>query len=212
MRVLHRVCDTVLSALYPSRCGLCERIGVAGICSDCVSLFEVPPNRERIVAKPPLDWYAASFLFSSMVHPIHMLKYHRDTSISRALSELLWQHALTLSIPPEMRFVPIPIHWRRHAWRGYNQADNLVSAFPRDRIEFDWIDRIRHTTPQAGQTLEFRENNLKGAFRADPNRVSGQRILLIDDVFTSGTTGMECARALKLAGAREVALLCLTCA
>ena len=99
--------------------------------------------------------------------------------------------------------VPVPIHWSRKCTRGFNQAELLcqrLSASPHALV------RHRRTRPQVGLTEEERLRNLKDAFQASPI-VYGKRILLVDDVLTSGQTARECARALRTAGAREVGFL-----
>jgi ComF family protein len=100
-------------------------------------------------------------------------------------------------------FIPVPIHPSRRRFRGFNQSELLSERLPAERLRPDLLRRVRATLPQASLSPEQRRTNLKGAFSATAE-VLGAHIVLIDDVLTSGTTALECAKALKEAGAREV--------
>ena len=107
--------------------------------------------------------------------------------------------------------MPVPLHPRRLRTRGYNQAA-LLSKFLGSRagipVAYELLTRARETRPQTRLSREQRLANVRGAFLvADAEAVSGRRILLVDDVFTTGTTLDECALALKRAGAARIAAL-----
>lgn len=105
----------------------------------------------------------------------------------------------------------VPMHPWRQAWRGYNQAALLAERMARHlRLPFRGrlLRRTRWTRSQTRLTASQRAANVSGAFRASrPREANGKRILLIDDVMTTGATVNECARVLKKAGARHVAVL-----
>ncbi|MDG4475500.1 ComF family protein [Thiovibrio frasassiensis] len=108
--------------------------------------------------------------------------------------------------------VPVPLHPKRLRERGFNQALLLARAFfPKDRrITHDLLVRTRVTEPQTRFNGKARRTNLKNAFGVvKPQHIPGKKILLIDDVFTTGTTVNECARVLKKAGAADVMVLTL---
>jgi ComF family protein len=109
--------------------------------------------------------------------------------------------------------VPVPLHWTRLLARRYNQAAVLAHAIHAANgppVGADWLVRRRRTPSQGKRGAQARERNVKGAFAVKPGRaVEGRRILLIDDVFTTGATVGECARVLRRAGARHVDVLTL---
>ena len=109
--------------------------------------------------------------------------------------------------------VPVPLSLLRLRERGFNQALCLAKAcFPqwRERIDPDLLQRSRHTPPQSRLSGKERRANLKHAFRlVAPDQVAGLNILLVDDVFTSGSTVHECSLALRSAGAKHIEVFTL---
>ena len=139
---------------------------------------------------------------------IHLFKYAKVQSLARPLTDLL-----AAALPLDERFdaiAPTPLHWRRRWRRGFNQADLLArnlarrTALPVLRA----LRRVRSTATQAGLSNSARRRNVDKAFQVRPGApIEGKRILLIDDVMTTGSTASACALALKRAGAARVALL-----
>jgi ComF family protein len=117
---------------------------------------------------------------------------------------------LAQALPRDEAFdaaVPVPLYWRRRLQRGFNQAELLARGLSR-RTGIPVVralSRLRPTPAQAGLSNSARRQNVSQAFRA--RGVQGKRILLIDDVMTTGATAASCAAALKQAGARRVSLL-----
>ncbi len=109
--------------------------------------------------------------------------------------------------------VPVPLHVHKLRQRGFNQALVLARAlFPghRQRIAPSLLARTRQTISQTGLSGHERRRNLKNAFRVVfPAQVEGKRLLLVDDIFTTGSTANECASTLRRAGAQEVRVLTL---
>lgn len=107
--------------------------------------------------------------------------------------------------------LPVPLHKKRLGQRGFNQALLLGEIFARRwsaPLQRNNLQRIRWTEPQVNLKAEERHANVKGAFAlAAPERLSGRRVLLVDDVYTTGSTVKECARVLIDAGAAEVAVV-----
>jgi ComF family protein len=153
---------------------------------------------------------------------VHLYKYEKIHTLAKPLGELLAR-----TLPREERFdavVPMPLHWRRRWERGFNQSELLAKEIARrwNAPVLKAVRRVKATASQAGLTNAKRRANMSGAFA--PSRslfgkslgarfgftksvsLKGARLLLIDDVLTTGATAAACARALKRAGARHVTL------
>jgi ComF family protein len=108
--------------------------------------------------------------------------------------------------------VPVPLHVRRLLGRGYNQSTELARVLGRALsrpVARAALVRTRHTVPQTRLGMRERRENIRDAFAASPEQVSGRTILLVDDVYTTGATLTECARTLLGAGAAGVEVLVL---
>lgn len=159
-----------------------------------------------------LSGFDSAYAYGSYEGPlrklIQLLKYGRIPTLAAPLGRLM-----AAGLPRERSFdviVPMPMHWRRRWSRGFNQADLLARVLSR-RIGVrvcGAVRRVKATPPQAGLTAAKRRANMSAAFAVRlPESVRGKRVLLIDDVFTTGATAGACARALKRAGAAHVAVL-----
>jgi ComF family protein len=142
------------------------------------------------------------------------MKYSGLFALSQPLGELM------ISAWPKWQFefdliLPIPLHAKRLRERGYNQSELLVDVLKK---HYGWtgdpsaINRRRHTRPQLGLTANERRANVLGAFVADSTHVANKRVLLVDDVCTTGSTLIAAAQALMQAGAHSVSAYCLSSA
>ena len=149
----------------------------------------------------------------TMREAILLFKYGGRQSLARHLSRLMVDAAERLFDPCEFDLlIPVPLHPSREQARGFNQAALLAKILGRGcglAVGHRVLRRVRATEAQSGGRRE-REENVKGAFRvARPDQVESRRLLLIDDVFTTGATVNECAKALLAVGAAEVAVYTL---
>lgn len=143
------------------------------------------------------------------------LKYHARPELAGPLGQML---SARLEAEPELRkvdaVVPIPLHPDRLLRRGYNQAELI--AYPvaeRYRIPLytEAIERERKTELQSKLSRESRQTNVEGAFRVtQPGLIRGKRLLLVDDILTTGYTASECARVLLVAGAAWIGVITLS--
>jgi len=140
---------------------------------------------------------------------IHLYKYGRVRTLAKPLADFL-----SAALPRDERFdavTPVPLHWRRQWQRGFNQSELLAKALSR-RCGIPVVHalrRVRATSAQAGLSNTRRRQNVTAAFagRRAARLLKGKRVLLIDDVMTTGSTATACALTLKRAGAARVALL-----
>lgn len=195
--------------VYPDRCALCDRIGEPPVCPRCRAAF-VPLRHPQLDTDGPLSFRIALFEHSGRAaQAVRRLKFDRVTALADPLARLVAEGYERFGLDAFELVVPVPIHWIRRSFRGFNQSVLLAERLPHDRVRPELLSRVRFTRPQVGLSPEERVRNVEGAFRAS-SAVKERSVLLLDDVFTSGGTSRECARVLREAGAAEVAALTLT--
>jgi ComF family protein len=140
---------------------------------------------------------------------VHQLKFGGQLHWVRPLAELMERSLRpeTSTLCVDMVF-PVPLHVKRLRQRGFNQAGLLARSLGRRLglpVSFDCLLRTCWTEPQTRLNREQRLHNVKDAFQiVDPKKVRDRRILIVDDVYTTGTTLNECAKTLRAAGASKV--------
>lgn len=143
---------------------------------------------------------------------VHKLKYGNELSVIPGLKELIKRHDMAEFADVDC-IVAVPLSLQRLRKRGLNQAVVLAGLFFADRpaaVKSDWLVRTRNTMPQTELGRAARMKNLRGAFRTRSiSHFRGERVCLVDDVFTTGTTVTECSRVIMENGATEVKVLTL---
>lgn len=215
----------LLDVMYPPRCLHCNaRISTSGVplCSACLQRPEradpeaIMEHLERLPHAPAaLDAAMALWRFDkdgALQQVQHGLKYGNRPRYGRALGRLMAACVREPSVAVEA-LVPIPLHRSRRYERGYNQSAMLargLGAALGVPVRTDWLARPVPTRSQTHLARADRWANVAEAFRAEqPEAVAGTSLLLVDDVITTGATGLAAAAALKAAGAAQVALCAL---
>lgn len=208
--------------VYPPVCGGCGTAGVRW-CTECQRSLQrihgnlcpccgMPVNTNAVCSKckeRPLfinGLRAYAHYSGALRNAIHRLKYQRDITLAETLASFLvelyrenpWQIDLV---------VAVPLGVVRRKERGYNQAAMIAYPFALAvRVPYSGraIQRVRETASQVDLGFAQRLENVKNAFWADPQKVAGKTILVVDDVTTTGATLNACAEALKNAGANAV--------
>jgi ComF family protein len=210
LRFADQIGTTMLDLVFPPHCVHCERVGTH-LCSHCQSSIQVAPRRQC----PDLDALHVYAVFEgAMRSAIHGLKYERQTRLVPVLGQLMletfgsqeWSVDLTTAVP---------LHPNRLRERGYNQAALLgehVATVGGWSFVGEAIVRLRETQSQTRLNALERQANVVGAFEADAALVNGKRVLLVDDVLTTGATLGACAVALRAAGAAWVGGIALAAA
>jgi ComF family protein len=213
----------LLDLVFPPRCQGCGRHG-AWFCPLCVAALHrrVEPlcprcGRElggnsacascrRQPLSPALDGIRSVAEFDGVLrNAIHALKYQRVRVLAEPFGMLLAEAAKSAPGRHSL-IIPVPLHPEREQDRGFNQSALMAGVLGRlinIPVERQVLVRQRNTIPQVGLSEQQRRTNLLDAFRCI-RQLDGQRILLVDDVSTTGTTLGECAQALRAAGADTI--------
>jgi ComF family protein len=199
----------LLDLLFPPRCVGCGR-GGHWCCPTCVAAI-VPAPASQDGLEPLAGLWTAGLYLHPLDQAIHALKYEGKRQVAWPLGRLLAEtyrrqvHARMLPAA----IVPVPLHPRRQAERGYNQSALLARVLGRGvglPVIEDALRRSRDTPQQVGLSAAQRQANVARAFTCQPHHPAlvGKRLLLVDDVCTTGATLGACAGVLLAAGAREV--------
>lgn len=210
------VCLRCLGQMEPIHgkvCSVCgERVLSSYAITDSDGLMQCPVCR-RI--DRPFDRAVAYGSYDGGLRElIHLLKYNRMRPAAAVLGRMLAETLIGLEASleqPSVLVSPVPLFKRRYRDRGFNQAELVardalkVLAEPRWQLRADLLRRTRDTHSQIGLTSHQRRENMRGAFAVtSAAEVTGREIVLVDDVYTTGTTASECARVLRRAGASRV--------
>ncbi|KAB8142917.1 ComF family protein [Chloroflexia bacterium SDU3-3] len=202
--MIAQLIESLLALLFPERCAGCGALGEP-LCERCRSALDIYPDHVRGI--PALDAISIGYIYQRPIREaIHQLKYRRRRRVAQPLGQLLAELARPHA-PDIDAVMPVPMHASRLAERGFNQAELLASAAARGAglpCVAAGLVRTRATSQQAHLNAQQRQANMRGVFAWQAAAPPPARILLVDDVLTTGATMSACAIALREAGSREV--------
>lgn len=190
----------LLDYVVPPFCYYCKRLVSSHslLCAPC--LHDIKPLVSTVVAVTP-KYPMPIFALSAYQDPIKTLilsKNYQDLVTFKHLAVLVAQHLEPLHLDFDY-IVPIPLHWTRYAWRGFNQADVIAQAISKksNKPVIKVLRRIQRTSFQASLSADKRQENIKNAFVLKQScNIEGKKILLVDDLMTTGSTLMQAAKIL----------------
>lgn len=205
----------ILQVIFPTTCASCGEVLVRGekqVCVNCLcdmattafSAMDDNPVERRLAGVPRLHHATAVYLFrkkGTVRNVVHAMKYHGNTELC-----LMMGRQMGLELLSSGRFddvdvlVPVPLHWLRRLWRGYNQSELLcrgIGEVLKVPVCTDAVRRHRYTRQQSLQQGQQRSDNVADAFSLrNAKRVAGKHVLLVDDVITTGATLASCANTI----------------
>jgi len=213
-------------ALFPQGCLSCQRrhgpFGPSGLCENCLESLKLPPLNtcascaspldftfevdtgveyfcgECRLNPPPFDYAKYALSYEGPVRQvIHEFKFGQSPYLAGPLAEMGKDRlAPWLAARKDALIVPVPLHWRRLHWRGYNHAYLLAKKLADMAglaVAEGALTRTRHTQHQFGLSREERGKNVKAAFTATrPEMLAGRDVIILDDIITTGATAREC--------------------
>ncbi|HYP91258.1 MAG TPA: phosphoribosyltransferase family protein [Polyangiaceae bacterium] len=206
MRLLSRVASLLLDALAPPCCAACDEPSASAFCATCGPLSAAP--EPRLLDGAPL--IVLGRYEPPLSDAIVRFKYGGHPELARGLGQLLARALELLDAPAGTTLVPVPLHPRRLATRGYNQAALLAQELGHSRglpCEPRLLLRTRDTEHQVGKARAARLGNATDAFAL--RKAGPRRVVLVDDVVTTGSTIRACAQTLALGGIEVVAIAAL---
>lgn len=200
----------ILNLLFPPKCIFCRRIlgkEETDLCRECrtqVQEFTKPKRNISFVAQWTAVWYYNDDVRKSILR----YKFYNARNYASAYARFLAMQLQKQMLDTYDVLTYVPISPLRRFTRGYDQVQLLAEAVARElgTVPVCTLKKIRHTRAQSGiRDIAKRRANVLGAYSViDPSLISGKRILLLDDVITTGATVSECAKTLLIQGAKEV--------
>jgi ComF family protein len=189
-------------------------------CRICGTTFPDSPAEGHLCGdclgeKPYFSYARAIFSYKDIIlNAIHQFKYKSNLSTGEILASFMAGFSFPdIDFADYTLIIPVPLHVKRLRERGFNQSLILARAIGEKRkitVDFSVLKRRKFTLTQTGSNKKERKNNIKGSFEvSDKKKIDGKKIILVDDVYTTGATVNECAKILTKSGAQKVSVLTL---
>ncbi len=198
-----KITDFVLNFLFPEKCGICDCFNEKGICENCYK--KIQDLREFNIEA---DKYAL-FKYEGIIRSkLIQFKFEDKSYLKKMFAEFILKDKDACEFINNYDvIVPVPVHFKRYLERGYNQTLLILKELKNYRVETNILIKRVNTKPQSTKNIKEREMK-KGVFEAINNeKIKGKRVLVFDDIFTTGNTFKESKRALIKGGAKAVGIL-----
>jgi len=209
--------EKLISFVFPKVCGICKKkINEKYTCEKCSNILKYSMKRELCVRNinSYVDKLISLFVYQDKIREsILQFKFDGKAYIGKSFSELMCEIIISNKMNIDM-VIPVPIHRKRYLERGYNQSE-ILSKFISHKINVRHdnkvLKKVKNNLAQSTLETDKRKKNVLNVYQFNINRnIIGKRILLVDDIYTTGATANECAKVLKENGAKEV--ICMTIA
>lgn len=207
--------NCIINIFYPNACGICGNISKYDICPKCINKLNAIKQCKKHI-----------YLTKSFTDAMYIFKYEdivRTCFIKYKFGEQNYRYKAFANFMIKDKkiygflkkydiIIPVPISKKRMKERGYNQSELIIKKCAKldenIKICTNMLYKIKNTKPQSSLNKEQRKINLKGAYKVHHSEIiNNKKILLFDDIYTTGSTLEECAKVLKQAGAYEVSVL-----
>lgn len=197
----------ILDLLFPPRCEVCKSIGPDSFCSTCLDQVSF--------LKPTAFIHSVGLYEDKLKKAIGRFKYNGKINLAKPLGGIMAKYVNSMMDVNSIDFIiPVPLHRSRHLTRGFNQSELLsqeLSGHFKIPTISGLLQRTRETLPQFDLPPKERYKNVKGAFSVNnKDFIKGKKILLVDDIYTTGATISECTIALKEAQPQKIQVLTLS--
>lgn len=224
MAVVKKILDYIWDIFYPKSCIVCGTFG-EWVCGEderllvAHPLFECPKCRRGQAGVEVCDacrsqalviklWVVTQYHSPIIESLIRLLKYHNLTDLVLEIKKLFTSYRDQLqSWDVSVPLIPVPLYWRKKCERGFNQAELIARVAGEvfgNPVRVDLLERIQDHSAQARLSAQERHRNVVGGFKVKNVHNIPKRVILIDDVYTTGATMDACAQALKSVGVEEV--------
>lgn len=206
------IIENVLNFIFPPACGICGKLSDSYLCKNC---YEDIRKIEKNVIEKYYDKFFDSHFWifkyeDELRDKIIDYKFNEKSYLYRTFVEIILNNKKACEYIKSFDYViPVPIHKKRYKVRGYNQSELIAKDLGKkiENLNFrnDIIKKIKNIVPQSTLNKDERIKNIKGAFDIiNTDELQGKKVLLLDDIFTTGSTVNECSKILSNKGCTEI--------
>lgn len=203
-----KLIESILDLVFPPTCEICGKVGDF-LCDNCSKVLK--EYRIESIEKDKIFVYKYRGLIREL---ILKYKFREKAYLSSLFSELLLKNKRICKIIKSYDIIiAVPLNKRRKLERGYNQSYLILKEMAK-RMDFNLqeniLKKIKNIKPQSGKGYKQRHEDIKGVYIVENiNKVTGKKVLIFDDVYTTGSTMQECKKVLLKAGAKRVTIFAL---
>ena len=205
--------DYILELIYPTKCGFCNKICKDAICRKC----EIKLKKYEInLVKMSKKYYSKSIHIYKYDGDIRKIiidyKFNNKPYLYKTFAKIVLKNKKICGFLKNYDIIiPVPIHKNRRLKRGYNQTELIAKEIAKNtdlKLETNVLVKQKNIVTQSSLNKTSRRQNVKNAFTIkNENKVSNKKILLFDDIYTTGSTVLECARVLNKCNVKEIGVL-----
>ena len=204
---------SLLDWIYKKKCYFCRQSRESvKMCSKCYDSLEFLSYGKRL-AIDGVSIYIAGVYEKNLQKLIRGLKYHNQRDLAFYQAKFMWEYWQNITDEKDFVVVPVPLHKERQYKRRYNHMELVAQEFCRlsgNTLNTKLITRVKNTKPQYKLSPSERAENLHNAFKVDKSTYTSGKILIIDDICTTGSTFAEMIKTLKASGINEITCFATT--
>lgn len=207
-----RICEKILDIIFPRICGMCGKICEQELCNHCNrTIKELKRNKKHIYLTKNFDTHMYIFDYRDLIRQkILEYKFKEQNYLYRTFVKIVLNDKKICGFLKNYDIIiPVPIGKKRKKNRGYNQSELIARKISTNLKEIDYTNKVlykvKDTVSQSKLDREKRKENLIGSYEIrNKHQIQNKKILLFDDIYTTGSTADECSKMLIEAGAKEV--------
>lgn len=212
--------EIILNLIYPNSCGICEKVCRESLCKKCelaIKKYKIDDIKNCTNNKNMHFDYCINVLkYESIVRDkIIDFKFNEKTYLYKTFAKIILKDKKICRFLQNQYdiIIPVPMHKHKKRLRGYNQTELIAKELGKSlgiQVDTSSFAKTKNTETQSTLTKSKRVENVKGAYGVlRTNNIIGKRIILFDDIYTTGSTLNECSKVLKKAGAKSVGVITL---
>lgn len=210
MKILTRVLDL----FFPPICGFCGKLNTKYICNECEKIVNLEAINKIDSYNKNYNRHLYIFKYEGIIREkIIDYKFNNKVYLYRTFTEAVLKNKENIKFIEQYDFlIPVPIHKERKKVRGYNQSELiariLADEIGKIKLQVDILKKDKNIVAQSTLDKKQRSENIKGVYKViNKQKIIDRKILLLDDIYTTGSTANECSKVLKEAGCTEVGII-----